>query len=119
MDISIIIVNWNVCDLLRSCLASIEASRGPLSVQVIVVDNASSDHSVEMVRQEFPHTHLIASQENLGYTGGNNLGARAAEGCYLLILNPDAEIIGNALEHMVAYLDAHPEVGALGPRPMR
>jgi GT2 family glycosyltransferase len=116
MDLSIIIVNWNVCDLLRRCLASIEANRSALSLEVIVVDNASSDESVPMVEQEFPQVHLITSRENLGYTGGNNLGAKEAKGRYLLILNPDTEIVGDALEQMVAYLDRHPAVGAVGPQ---
>lgn len=116
MDLSIIIVNWNVCELLRRCLASIEANRGDLSLEAIVVDNASPDDSVAMVEREFPQVHLIASQENLGYTGGNNLGAKEAQGRYLLILNPDTEIVGDALEQMVAYLDEHPTVGAVGPQ---
>ncbi len=116
MDLSVIIVNWNVRELLRRCLASIEAHRGDLSLEVIVVDNASSDNSVSMVEQEFPQVHLIASQENLGYTGGNNLGAKEARGRYLLILNPDTEVIGDTLKQMVAYLDKHPEVGVLGPQ---
>lgn len=116
MDLSIIIVNWNVCQLLRRCLAAIETNRSGLSLEVIVVDNASSDSSVQMVEQEFPRVHIIASQENLGYTGGNNFGAKEARGRYLLILNPDTEIVGNALEQMVAYLDSHPTVGAVGPQ---
>lgn len=116
MDLSIIIVNWNVCELLRRCLASIQVDRGNLTVEVIVVDNASSDGSVSMVEREFPHVHLIASQENLGYTGGNNLGAQEAQGRYLFILNPDTEIVADALEQVVAYLDEHPAVGAAGPQ---
>lgn len=116
MDLSVIIVNWNVCDLLRRCLSSIEANCGALSLEVIVVDNASGDSSVHMVESEFPQVQLIASRENLGYTGGNNLGAKEARGRYLLILNPDTEIVGDALERMVAYLDEHPAVGALGPQ---
>lgn len=116
MDLSLIIVNWNVCELLRRCLASIELNRGNLSLEVIVVDNASSDESVTLVEQEFPQVRLIASKENLGYTGGNNLGVKQAQGRYLLILNPDTEIVGNALQQMVVYLDEHPEVGVVGPQ---
>ena len=116
MDLSIIIVNWNTCDLLRRCLASIEANRGDLSLEVIVVDNASVDDSVPMVEQEFPQVCLITSQQNLGYAKGNNLGAKEAKGRYLLILNPDTEIVGRALEQMVAYLDEHPNVGVVGPQ---
>lgn len=115
MDVSIIIVNWNTCELLQRCLTSIQTHRGDLSVEVIVVDNASSDDSVEMVRREFPWVRLIVSSCNLGYTGGNNLGAREAGGRYLLILNPDTELVGDALSQMVAYMEAHPHVGVVGP----
>ncbi len=95
---------------------SIEANRGDLALEVIVVDNASSDNSVRMIQQEFPRVRLIASKENLGYTGGNNLGIKKAQGRYVLILNPDTEIIGNALQQMLAYLDQHPAVGVIGPQ---
>lgn len=116
MDLSIIVVNWNVCDLLRRCLASIEANRGDLSLEVIVIDNASSDDSVPMVEREFSQVRLVASRENLGYTGGNNLGAKKAQGRYLFILNPDTEIVGDALKQMVAYLDENPQVAVVGPQ---
>ena len=116
MDLSIIIVNWNVCDLLRRCLTSIQTNQGDLLLEVIVVDNASIDDSVVMVRREFPGIRLIASQENLGYTGGNNRGAYEATGRYLLIFNPDTEIVGQALQRMVAYLDEQPQVGVVGPQ---
>ncbi len=80
------------------------------------MDNASTDGSVEMVRREFPQVHLIASEVNLGYTGGNNQGIAASQGRYILLLNPDTEVVGDALPTMVAYMDAHPDVGALGPQ---
>ncbi len=114
-DLSIIIVNWNVRDLLRRCLLSI--LQPPTSnLQVIVVDNASSDGSVEMVRQEFPTVRLIASEVNLGYPGGNNAGLAVARGRYVMILNPDTEIVGNALTTLIAFADAHPDVGVIGPQ---
>jgi N-acetylglucosaminyl-diphospho-decaprenol L-rhamnosyltransferase len=116
VDLSVIVVNWNVCELLQHCLASIECNQGNMSLEVIVVDNASSDDSVAMVEQEFPQVHLIASQENLGYSGGNNLGIKEAKGRHLLILNPDTEVVRDALQQMVAYLDGHPAVGAVGPQ---
>jgi GT2 family glycosyltransferase len=116
MDLSIIIVNWNVCDLLRRCLSSLD---GPLTsglaAEAIVVDCASSDDSVEMVRREFPWVRLIASEKNLGYAGGNNLGVAGANGRCVLILNPDTEIVGDALEKMIRYLDENLEVGVVGP----
>jgi len=124
LDLSIVIVNWNVRDLLRRCLHSILADLQThrfadlqtCRFEIIVVDNASTDSSVEMVRREFPQVHLIASEVNLGYTGGNNQGIAASQGRYILLLNPDTEVVGDALPTMVAYMDAHPDVGALGPQ---
>jgi GT2 family glycosyltransferase len=119
VDLSIIIVNWNVYELLRRCLLSLSRgdSQGALAstAEVVVVDCASSDGSVEMVRREFPWVQLIASDENLGYARGNNLGMTRATGRHLMILNPDTEIMDDALATMVRYLDEHPAVGALGP----
>ena len=116
LDLSIVIVNWNVRDLLRRCLHSILADLQTCRFEIIVVDNASTDGSVEMVHQEFPQVRLIASEVNLGYTGGNNRGIAASQGRYILLLNPDTEVVGDALPTMVAYMDAHPDVGALGPQ---
>jgi GT2 family glycosyltransferase len=115
VDLSVIIVNWNVLELLRRCLLSLNPKTQGIATEVIVVDSASCDGSVEMVRREFPWVRLIASQENLGYARGNNLGAAGARGRYLLILNPDTELVGGALEGMARYLDEHPRAGALGP----
>ncbi|MBC7251383.1 MAG: glycosyltransferase family 2 protein [Anaerolineae bacterium] len=116
LDLSIVIVNWNVRDLLRQCLNSILANAKTCKLEIIVIDNASTDGSVEMVRREFPQVRLIASEVNLGYTGGNNLGITTSQGRYILLLNPDTEVVGDALSPMVAYMDAHPDVGALGPQ---
>lgn len=113
-DLSIIILNWNVRDLLRSCLRSLAPSVS--KIEVIVVDSASTDGSAEMVAREFPEVKLIASPDNLGYARGNNLGMAASLGRHLLILNPDTEIAGDALSLMLAYMEAHPQVGVLGPQ---
>jgi N-acetylglucosaminyl-diphospho-decaprenol L-rhamnosyltransferase len=115
-DLSIIVVNWNVRELLRRCLESIAAGGERWGLEVVVVDNASDDGSVEMVRREFPWVRLVASPVNLGFTGGNNLGMADSRGRYLLLLNPDTEIVGDSLSRMLAYMEAHPEVGALGPK---
>jgi GT2 family glycosyltransferase len=111
LNLSIIIVNWNVKNLLHDCLKSL-----PLDVEIIVVDSASTDGSQAMVRCEFPHVKLIASEENLGYAKGNNLGTAIATGRYLLLLNPDTVIKPNALHTMIDYMEQHPRVGALGPQ---
>jgi len=85
-------------------------------MEIIVVDSASIDGSADMVRAEFPQVRLIASAENLGYAKGNNLGTVIAQGRYLLLLNPDTVVKYAALTTMVNYMDAHREVGALGPQ---
>lgn len=111
--LSVILLSWNVRELLRACLRSL-----PLhdpQIEIIVVDAASADDTVKMMRAEFPDITLITSDENLGYSRGNNLGLQRAIGRYLLLLNPDTEIVGEALTAMLAYMDAHPQVGVLGP----
>lgn len=114
MDLSVIILSWNVRDLLRACLRSLPLASG--AIEVIVVDAGSADGSTDMVRREFPGVRLVARSENLGYSRGNNLGLAEAHGRYLLLLNPDTEVEAGALEAMVDYMDAHPDVGVLGPR---
>jgi len=127
MDLGIVILNWNTKDLLRRCLQTVTASEGDFTYEVIVVDNASSDGSVEMVREEFPDVKVIASEVNGGYPYGNNLGLRALgfqdEGSpapdaprYALLLNPDTEVPPRGLYEMVQYMDAAPEIGAAGPK---
>ena len=115
-DLSIIIVSWNVRDLLRACLHSIDSQRHGLDVEVIVVDGASADGSPAMVRESFPWVNLIVCDENVGFPRGNNLGLAEANGRYLLLLNPDTEIKRNALPAMVTYLAQHQDVGLVGPQ---
>jgi N-acetylglucosaminyl-diphospho-decaprenol L-rhamnosyltransferase len=116
-DLSIVIVNWNVRDLLRHCLHSIfHLPTSNFQTEVIVVDSASSDGSVAMVEEEFSQVRLIANSENVGFTVGSNQGIAASRGRYVLLLNPDTEIVGDALATMVEYLDDQPQMGALGPQ---
>jgi len=115
VDLSIIIVSWNVADLLRACLDSILASPTGLQMEIIVVESASSDTAVAMIQQQYPQVKLLAQRENVGFTRGNNIGLQAANGRHVLLLNPDTEIIGDALATMVKYLDEHPDVGIVGP----
>lgn len=116
VDLSIIIVSWNVRQLLQQCLLSIAADRSGLVLQVIVVDAASADGTPEMVREQFPWVHLIACEDNVGFPRGNNLGLKAARGRYVLLLNPDTRVIGGALLTMTDYLHENPTVGAVGPQ---
>jgi N-acetylglucosaminyl-diphospho-decaprenol L-rhamnosyltransferase len=117
MDLSVIVVNWNVKELLRDCLQSLSwAVVHDLSTEIIVVDSASTDGSAEMVRTEFPQLTLIASDQNLGYAGGNNTGVAAASGRYLLLLNPDTIVQPDSLARLVEFLETHPQAGAVGPQ---
>ncbi len=125
LDLGIVILNWNTRDLLRTCLQTVLASTGDFSYQVVVVDNASSDDSAEMVAREFPTVTLIRSPINGGYPYGNNLGFRALgyRGMgdvdadaprYALLLNPDTEVPPTALYEMVTWMDSRPDTGAAG-----
>jgi len=116
MNLSIVIVNYNTCKLLRDCLHSVYASRLALSYEVIVVDNGSPDDSADMVRHEFPQAKLIVSATNSGYAYANNLGLRQAQGEYLLLLNPDTVLPPTALQGMLDFMEQHPEAGVAGPK---
>jgi hypothetical protein len=117
MDLSIIIVSWNVAELLAACLTSVEEAltKTHLQVEVILVDSASSDQTVMLVREQYPWVRVFPQQENIGFTKGNNIGLEQATGRYLLLLNPDTEIFPSTLDDMVTFLDANPEVGIVGP----
>ncbi len=116
IDLSIIIVSWNVSRLLYDCLQSVAVNKGALAVEVIVVDSASSDDTPEMIVREFPWVYLIACDENVGFPRGNNMGMERANGRFILLLNPDTQIVGNALQNMVTYLETHLETGMIGPQ---
>ena len=111
MKLSIVICNYNTRDDLARCLESVEATKGDLTLEVIVVDNASRDGSAEMVRRDFPNVALVASSSNLWFNGGNNAGLRRARGEYIFILNPDTVLLPGTLHTLVNYLDAHADVG--------
>jgi GT2 family glycosyltransferase len=116
VDLSVVVVSWNVRDLLRQCLRSVLDAQSSLSVEVIVVDNASADGSVGMVRAEFPSVHLITNAGNRGFPAANNQGVAVAKGRYVLLLNSDAEVVGDALARLVEYADAYADVGVVGPQ---
>lgn len=130
IDLAIVIVNYNTCALLRDCLRSVYASAGSFDYRVWVVDNASPDDSVTMVRREFPQAELIASPVNGGYPYANNVGLRAAGFSdtpaagtetprYALLLNPDTVLPPTALRNSLAFMDAYPDCGVMGPRLVR
>jgi N-acetylglucosaminyl-diphospho-decaprenol L-rhamnosyltransferase len=127
LDLSIVIVSWNVAGLLHDCLQAILAPAtepdqsgvlhlGKYSIEVYVVDNASSDDSKEMVRETFPQVRLIVNPTNVGFTKANNVALEICRGRYLLLLNPDTRVVDDALVRMLDYMEAHPDVGVLGPQ---
>ena len=118
MDVSIIIVNWNTCDLLAQCLESLAENagkQGHFSVETFVVDNASTDGSSQMVREHFSQVHLIENEQNVGFALANNQAIVRAAGRYVVLLNSDTEVYPGALETMVAFMDQHPEAAGCGP----
>lgn len=118
IDLSIIIVNWNVRDLLRQCLASVWQQGGlPAErLQVIVVDNDSHDGSAEMVAREFPQAELIANRDNVGFGRANNQALPLCRGRQVMLLNPDTLVLDGALKAMVDHMDARPDVHVTGCR---
>ena len=118
VDLSIIVVNWNVKELLRACLRSVFDNTGMdrARFEVVVVDNDSADGSAEMVSEEFPHVRLVANSDNVGFGKANNQALPLCRGRYVLLLNPDTEVHPGALDDLMAYAEAHPDIGALGCR---
>jgi GT2 family glycosyltransferase len=113
VDLSIIIVNYNTKDFLRQCLEGLEQeSRRVKELEIIVVDNGSTDGSPGMVEKEFPWVRLIENKVNLGFAAANNLGIKNSSGRYVLLLNPDTIVPPGTLRTMVDFMDKHPEVGA-------
>lgn len=120
-DIAVIIVNWNAREDLRVCLQSLERDTSPtISLSIWVVDNASTDGSVEMVQAEFPWVRQIVNAENLGFSAANNQAIaqsnRAGGSRYVFLLNSDAAIHSGALETLIAWADEHPQTGIIGPK---
>ena len=116
VDISIVIVAWNAQHYLKLCLESLAAAPPRRSMEVLVVDNASSDATVEMVESQFPWVKLIKSPENLGFSKGNNVAIRQAKGRYIALVNPDVIVFPGCLDALADFLDQNPKVGNVGPR---
>jgi len=114
--VSVVIVSYNTREDLLRCLASLRDHVVRLLLEVAVVDNASSDGSVEAVMEHFPGVTVLANAENVGFSRANNLGLRQTRAPYVLILNSDAEVRPGAVDALVALLEARPEVGIAGPR---
>lgn len=115
MDVSIIIVNYNTRDLLNQCLKSIIDNISELEYEIIVVDNNSSDGSVEMVRKEFKNVLLIESAINGGFAYANNIGIEKSKGKYVFLLNSDTIILKDVIKRMYDYMEQNNWIGILGP----
>jgi len=114
VDLSVIIVNYNTCELTVQALHSVYRSDTSFAFEVILVDNHSSDGSVDTIRKQFPELTLIANDDNVGFAKANNQGIRLARGRYVLLLNSDTVIKPNTLETMLRFMDANPGVGSSG-----
>lgn len=119
VDVSILIVTYQCHDEARECLASIYRNTSGVDYEVVLLENASKDSTVDMVRSEFPQARLLAVEENVGFAAGVNLAAAEAEGEYLLLLNPDTVVHEGAVRNLVAFAERQPEHGLYGGRTLR
>jgi len=116
MELSIVIVSWNVEKLLAKCLASILKHQKNLELEIIVVDNASTDNTLKILRENFPGVAVIANSENLGFAAANNQGILKAKADFILILNPDTEIINGALQKIIDLMKQNDQIGIAGAK---
>lgn len=115
VDISVVIVAWNARPYLKLCLESLATAPPRRSMEVLVVDNASGDGSVGMIETQFPWVKLTKSSENLGFSKGNNVAIRQAQGRYIALVNPDVIVFPGCLDALADFLDQNPKVGNVGP----
>src|ERR1700730_17505447 len=116
VSLSIVIVTWNGKRVVSQCLESLLQYKNDASVQIVVVDNASTDGTPEMVREQHPHVLLIQNNCNLGFAKANNLGIKQCSGKYIALINSDVKIPGGCLEKMLEYMEQNPTIGMLGPK---
>lgn len=114
IDVSVIIVNWNTCQLLDQCLLSVFTCLKDISFEVVVVDNASTDTSVAMIHAKYPKIRLICNQENVGFGRANNQAMQVARGRYFLLLNSDAELLPGMIEQCIDFMNHSPQTGMVG-----
>lgn len=114
--VSVIIVSWNAREYLRQCLVSLSTQACPYPTEIIVVDNASSDGSPDIVEREFTHVRLIRNETNLGFSKANNIGIRESSGAYVCLVNSDVRVLPGCLAALVNFMEAHEGVGLAGPR---
>jgi hypothetical protein len=116
VDASILIVAWNAGRFIKDCLATVKAGTGSLAAEIIVVDNASSDGTGDMVREGFGDVRLIRTPTNLGFAKGNNFGLPYCTGKYIYLVNPDVTVHPECIPALFRYMELHPDVGIVGPR---
>jgi GT2 family glycosyltransferase len=114
--VSVVVVSWNARKYLKQCLESLREGVCRLPMEVLVVDNASTDGSSEMVEQHFPNCRLIRNETNLGFAKANNIGIKASAGRYVCMVNSDVRVLPDCIRRLVDYCEAHAEVGMAGPR---
>ena len=114
--ISVIIVSYNVCQLLDECLQSVERALDGVEGDIFVVDNRSTDHTVETLRPKYPKVHFIANPQNVGFARANNQAIRRSDAEYVLLLNPDTVVYEPTIKGCLDFMDAHPEAGGAGVR---
>lgn len=115
-DVSIVFTNWNTRDMMRECIASVKEKTSDLAYEIIVVDDGSTDGSVEMLQKEFPDVHVLVNGRNLGVARSYNKGVAVARGRYIQMLNTDMVMLHNAIKILVDYLETHPDVAACAGR---
>ena len=116
MKLSVVIVSYNVCQLLEECLRSVEHDLDGIEGEIFVVDNASSDNTVERLQPLFPKVHFVANTENVGFARANNQAIRLSQAEYVLLLNPDTVVHEGTLRGTLDFMDSHPEAGGAGVR---
>jgi O-antigen biosynthesis protein len=116
MELSVIIVSFNVCDLLRQCLHSASIALNGINSEIFVVDNCSIDGSVEMIKNEYPDVKLIINKVNAGFSAANNQAIRKSAGRFVLLLNPDTLVEKDTFSRCIDFMNKHPDAGALGIR---
>lgn len=114
MDLSIIIVNYNVKEFLQNLIHSIEKASSNISKEIIIIDNASDDGSTEIVKEKFPSVKFISNKINIGFGKANNQGLEIAQGKYILFINPDCIVSEDTLDKMIRFFEGHPECGLAG-----
>lgn len=117
-NLSIIIVNWNAGEYLKGCVQSIYSNIGTASLEIIVIDNASTDNSLDMLKDNFPDVIVIKNDANVGFAKANNQAMKVSVGQYILLLNPDTVVLDDSFLKMIDFMDANRDAGAVGAKLM-